>query len=134
MGYSEKRRAKLILALDRIESIANHKADFKPYKGIEVQKYFDHTIGVTINNSGVKEIRLWFSPLQANFIKTQHLHATQKIESDTSEGLVVTYQLIPNYELLQVLLSFGAQVQVLAPESLRDELKQTLLKSLSMYQ
>lgn len=134
MGYSEKRRAKLILALDRIENIANHKGDFKLYKGIEVQKYFDHTIGVTINKSDVKEIRLWFSRLQGNFIKTQHLHATQKIVSDTADGMVVTLQLIPNYELLQVLLSFGSQVKVLAPESLRDELKQTLLKSLSMYQ
>lgn len=133
LGYSEKRRGKLILALDRIESISNVKIAFKPYKGNDVQKYFDHTIGITINNTGVKEIRLWFSPLQGNYIKTQHLHATQKIVSDTDEGIVVTLQLIPNYELLQMLLSFGAQVKVLEPESLRNELKEMLKENLELY-
>src|SRR5690606_27886414 len=110
---------------------------FKPYKGIDVQKYFDHTIGVTIPNSyrnaGVKEIKVWFSPSQGNYVKTQHLHATQKIVSDDNTGLVVTYQLIPNYELMQTLLAFGPEVKVLEPLALQTQLREMLHKSLLLY-
>ena len=133
LGYSEKRRSKLVLALDRMENIAPMKTAFNPNKGVDVQKYFDHTIGVTIKDTGVKEVRLWFSAAQGNYIKTQHLHATQKIVSDTKEGLVVTLQLIPNYELLQILLSFGPEVKVLEPNGLQEDVKAMLAKSLALY-
>jgi predicted DNA-binding transcriptional regulator YafY len=134
LGYSEKRRGKLILALDRIEKIsANQKIEFKSYKGIDVQKYFNHTIGVTINKSGITEVRLWFSVSQGNYIKTQHLHATQKIVSDDDTGLVVAYQLIPNYELIQTLLAFGPEVKVLEPLSLQEQIKAMLHKSMQRY-
>lgn len=133
LGYSETRRSKLILALDRMERIAPIRIAFKPYKGTEVQKYFDHTIGVTITSDAVNEIRLWCSVSQGNYIKTQHLHATQQIISDTADGLVISLQLIPNYELKQTLLSFGPEVKVLEPASLRDEMKAMLEKSLQLY-
>jgi predicted DNA-binding transcriptional regulator YafY len=131
--YSETRRRKLILALDRMEHIASLRVAFKPYKGAEVQKYFDHTIGVTITPHHVTDIRLWCSPSQGNYIKTQHLHTTQRIISDTADGLVISLQLIPNYELLQLLLAFGPEVKVLEPLSLRDEIKTMLEKSLELY-
>jgi predicted DNA-binding transcriptional regulator YafY len=134
LGYSEKRRGKLILALDRIERITpNKKIAFKPYKGIDVQKYFDHTIGVTINPTGVKEIRVWFSVTQGNYLKTQHLHATQKIISDDDTGLIVTFQLIPNYELMQTLLAFGPECKVLEPATLQEQFKDMHRKSMELY-
>jgi predicted DNA-binding transcriptional regulator YafY len=133
LGYSEKRRGKLILALDRIENIsANKKIVFKPYKGIDVQKYFDHTI-VTINNHGIKEVKLWFSVSQGHYIKTQHLHATQQILSDDEKGIVATYQLIPNYELMQTILALGAEVKVLEPLSLQEQVKDMLRKNMERY-
>lgn len=133
LGFSETRKSKLVLALDRIEAIEMARLVFKPYKGKDIQQYFSHTLGVTINNTGVKEIRLWFSAAQGNYIKTQHLHATQKMVSDTPDGLIITLQLIPNYELLQTLLAFGPEVKVLEPESLRSEMKDMLARSLALY-
>jgi predicted DNA-binding transcriptional regulator YafY len=134
LGYSEKRRGKLILALDRMENIVSQrKITFKKYKGNDVQKYFDHTIGVTINATGVKEIRVWFSATQGNYLKTQHLHSTQQIVSDDSSGLIVTFRLIPNYELMQTLLAFGPECKVLEPASLQAQLKDMLRKSMELY-
>jgi predicted DNA-binding transcriptional regulator YafY len=134
LGYSEKRRGKLIFALDRIENLAVNKTTaFKPYKGIDIQKYFNHTIGVTINSSGVKEVKLWFSPSQGNYIKTQHLHETQEIIIDDQYGLVVTLNLVPNYELMQMLLGFGPEVKVLEPVTLHEEMKELLRRSLALY-
>lgn len=134
LGYNEKSKNKRILALDRMESVVYGKTSFIPYKGDDVEKYFDHAIGVTVNNSGVKEIQLWFTPSQGNYIKTQKLHESQQIINDTKYGLIITLQLIPNYELLQTLLAFGPEVKVLEPVSLKEEMKAMLEKSLRLYE
>ena len=134
LGYSERRRAKVILALDRIENIVNKKIAFKPYKGIEAQKYFNHTIGVTIDPSGVKEIRLWCSVSQGHYFKTQPLHATQEIITDDHTGLLLRMQLIPNYELLHTLLSYGAEVKVLEPPSVREQMRDLFREGLQLYE
>lgn len=133
LGLSEARKNKVVLALDRIESITTARVVFKPYKGIDIQRYFSHTIGVTIKSSGVKEIRLWCSAPQGNYLKTQPLHITQQVMSDTKDGMIITLQLIPNYELLQTLLAFGPEIKVLEPESLRQEMKDMLARSLALY-
>jgi len=134
MGYNEKSRKNIILALDRIEDIAPAKIPFVPFKGSDPEKYFDHAIGVTIHAEGAKEIRLWFSPTQGHYIKTQKLHPSQHTISDTREGLVVTLQLIINYELLQTIQDYGPEVKVLEPASLREEIKERLRKTLQLYE
>ncbi len=134
LGYSEPSKNKIILALDRIETLANKKVPFKPYKGIEVQKYFDHTIGVTINPGGVKEVQLWCSVSQGHYFKTQPLHSTQKIISDNATGLVLSLQLMINYELLQTLLTFGAEVKVLQPAPLQQQVKDMMLRGMKLYE
>jgi predicted DNA-binding transcriptional regulator YafY len=70
----------------------------------------------------VEEIELWFSSAQAPYIKTQHLHHTQKTIRDDSEGLIIAMKLILNPELTQLLLSYGADVRVLKPRSLHDSI------------
>jgi predicted DNA-binding transcriptional regulator YafY len=133
LGYSDRRRSKVVLALDRIENIAPKKLRYKPYRGQDIQSYFEHTLGVTINATGVKEIRLWFSVAQGHYLKTQPLHAKQEIVSDDATGLVISVRLIPNYELLQTLLSFGPEVKVLGPAQVRDDLKAMVQKTLDLY-
>lgn len=66
----------IILALDRIETIVNKKVHFKENTGIDLQTYFDHTIGVTLRPGGVKQVKLWCSVSQGHYFKTQPLHHT----------------------------------------------------------
>ncbi|HYF71148.1 MAG TPA: WYL domain-containing protein [Ohtaekwangia sp.] len=134
LGYSEKRKSKVVLALDRIEHIASVRNKvFREQKVSEISNYFDHTIGVTFNPIGVKEIKVWFSPSQGNYLKTQHLHNTQQIISDDASGLVATFQLVPNYELAQTLLALGPEVKVLEPRWLRNQMKDMLAATLELY-
>jgi predicted DNA-binding transcriptional regulator YafY len=52
---------------------------------------------------------------------------------DDKDGPIVTLQLIPNYELLQVLLSFGSEVEVLKPLKLREQMIQMVEKMMRRY-
>jgi predicted DNA-binding transcriptional regulator YafY len=120
--YSEKRRHKIILALDRIERVTRMKVPYKPYKGKDLLHYFEHTIGVTLGDGAAEEIVLWFSPLMAPYIKTQHLHPTQTTLRDDAKGLTIALKLIPNPELTQLILGYGADVRVMKPLSLKEKI------------
>ncbi|HEY5823010.1 MAG TPA: WYL domain-containing protein [Cyclobacteriaceae bacterium] len=130
LGFSEARESVITLGLDRIIKAERANVLFKENKELKPKEYFQHTLGITLGKGPVEEIELWFSSLQAPYIKTQHLHHTQKTIRDNKEGLVILLKLIPNPELTQLLLSFGAEVKVLKPKSLRDSLKQVWEKAM----
>ncbi len=95
--------------------IENREYDFS--------EYFEDVIGV--NRGKYKEpelIKLWFSPEKAPYILTKPLHGSQKKKSLDENELIVTIEVIPNYELKSLLLSFGKEVKVLLPKELDNEL------------
>lgn len=49
-------------------------------------------------------------------------------------GLFFSIDCIPNFELIRELCSFGGNLVVLSPESIRDEIKNRLKEHLAQYQ
>ena len=130
LGFSEARESIITLGLDRIIKLNQSNVLFKENKVLKPKEYFQHTLGITLGKGPVEEIELWFSLVQAPYIKTQHLHHTQKTVRDDNEGLVISLKLIPNPELTQLLLSYGAEVKILKPKLLRDSVKQVWEKAM----
>lgn len=131
LGHSEARDSVITLGLDRIIKIDQSNILFKENKALKPKEYFQHTLGITLGKGPVEEIELWFSATQAPYIKTQHLHHTQKTIREEKDGLVISLKLIPNPELMQLLLSYGAEVKVLKPKLLGDVLKQVWEKAMT---
>jgi predicted DNA-binding transcriptional regulator YafY len=120
-------------ALDRIQHIEPAAGPYSP-AGLSPDTYFQHVIGASVPLDGqVQEIRLRFSASRAPYILTKPLHPTQQVAAETPASTDITLQLIPTRELLTQLLSYGADVVVLAPESLRSRIHQVLIQSLAAY-
>ena len=122
-GYDESRNAVSTLALDRF--VKKPKAINKLYHSSEglfdAATYFTNIIGVTkFDNFPVEEIKLLFPSKRAPYILTKPIHETQQHELLDDGSLLVTLQLSINNELKQLVLSFGADVKVIAPESLKE--------------
>ena len=120
LGFGETRQSIITLGLDRFVRVTTAAISFKENKTLKPKEYFQHTLGITLGSGPVEEIELWFSPVQAPYLKTQYVHHTQKIISDDETGLVISLKLIPNPELTQLILSYGAEVKVLKPETLKE--------------
>ena len=123
------------LALDRIVSITALDNEFYEDTTIDFKEYFEDVIGVTIpENSEVEKIEIYANSRRAEYIKTKPLHWSQTPmrEYDT-KGFKFSIKVIPNYELESVILSFGEEVKILSPESLKDRLKMRLLESVKQY-
>lgn len=107
------------LALDRIVGFEQATAPFIENTIIEdFDDYFYDIVGVSFPPGGkVEKVLLRFTSGRIPYIVSKPIHGSQKTIS-LKEGLI-SLDVIPNRELESIILSFGDDVEVLAPESLR---------------
>ncbi|MBU2555024.1 MAG: WYL domain-containing protein [Bacteroidetes bacterium] len=112
-----------IRSLDRIISVAESKEPYLPNTEVDFSEYFEDIIGITKPKDSLPLlIELWFSPKQAPYVLTKPLHGSQKKKSFDETGLIITIEVIPNYELKSLILSFGREAKVCSPAHFGDEI------------
>lgn len=117
------------LALDRIEEIQHSKSAYIVNTEYDWDEYFDDMIGVSRPIDGeLTKVILKFSPDQAPYVKTKPLHGTQKPVSEDESGCTISIEVIPNYELESLILSFGNHCEIIAPEKLKEKIIERALK------
>ena len=120
-------------ALDRIESFEEISI---PYKESEVNfnEYFDDVIGVTVpEQSEPVDVVLRVSNKRFNYIKTKPLHLSQRIISEEDDYTTISINVKINLELISLILSFGPDVEVIAPASLRAMIAKNISAMSGMY-
>ena len=123
-----------IYALDRIIDITQAHTEYYP-TNIDFSSYFEDIIGVSIpKGQPCEKVRIWVSPEQFRYIQTKPIHGSQKVIENTDAGAVVELDIIPNYELEQLLLSFGEKIKVLSPDTLREKMKERISLSSKNYE
>ena len=108
-------------ALDRIDHF--EEVDFPNYKESEVnfEEYFDDVIGVTVpEDHEPVDVILSVSNSRFHYIDTKPLHLSQRILDKDKNYTRISINVKINKELISLLLSFGADLEVLAPASLRQ--------------
>jgi len=122
------------LGLDRVVSIT--VADGRPDKAkreklISLQK---NIVGISFAADEMPvTIRLWFNKEQAPYITTKPLHASQELIAENETGITVDLQLVPNFELEQLILSYGERVKVMEPLLLQQRIAERLGLALDNY-
>lgn len=121
--------------LDRLSNLGALTKTFTyPEKDI-IKNKFKYSFGViTPSKKPLEKIILSFQPDQAKYIKTLPLHDTQKIDSETKDACVFSFELHPTYDFIQEILSFGNTVKIISPQSLIDEVKKIYTESLGFYE
>jgi predicted DNA-binding transcriptional regulator YafY len=124
LGWSKQYKNFSILALDRIQDIRNLSDRFIPDHKERLLKLLQHIIGVSIpENTTIKNIKIEVMDPTVPYFQTKPIHPSQKLEDQGELSSIFSFQLIPNYELEQLLLSFGENVKVLEPKYFREQMK-----------
>ncbi|MBY5959770.1 WYL domain-containing protein [Membranicola marinus] len=120
------------LAIDRIQNLTPVQHPFIP-TSIDFDDYFYDIIGVTHQaDSQLEKILLRFSEETLPYVLTKPLHPSQKTRKQGSETLIqITVK--PNYELYSLLRSFGKNVEILEPTSVREAFVAELKEALDIY-
>ena len=112
------------LALDRITTVGEIPKKYIPNETIDFNEYFEDIVGVTLSNDGkIQNIVLQVNNELFPYIKTKPIHGSQKLKERGPKHTLISLDLIPNYELESIILSYGEGMQVLKPLSLRDKIK-----------
>lgn len=119
--------------IDRISNLKLTTEVFKRNQELHPQSLFSSIIGVIYPEENIQEVILKFTPFQGKYIKTLPLHHSQEILTDNEKEFTIRLWIKVNYELKQRLLMLNHQVEVLKPESLRDDMKLILNKTLNNY-
>ena len=122
------------LAIDRIISIKETTGSYQNNNIIDWLEYFDDIIGVTKPiDANLEKVVLHFKGRTGFYVETKPLHGSQKQKWINENLLEVTLDVIINYELERLILSYADNVYVIKPTSLANSVKNRLKESLSQY-
>lgn len=135
-GLDEKEERIKNLALDRIQSLKKSDHAFRKNETVDFNSYFDHVVGVTIPNGTEQEnqlldIRLKFAPQRFKYVTSKPIHKSQTLISE--EECIISLRLYHTPELEQQIFSFGPDVEVLSPVTLREEIARKTALCLEKY-
>jgi predicted DNA-binding transcriptional regulator YafY len=133
IGFDDKSNKVRTFALDRISKLERSNRPFNLDSSFDTDEYFKYAFGITVGDSKPVEVKLSFPMYQLGYIQTSPLHDSQKIEIEEA-GFSLKLKVLPTYEFYEKLLSFGANVKVLEPKSVKNELKQKIKDNLKQYE
>ncbi|GAB2765803.1 helix-turn-helix transcriptional regulator [Salinimicrobium soli] len=120
-------------ALDRIKNLAISEHKFSPVD-YNVHEEFDNCFGI-INgtNEEAEKVVLSFTPQEGRYVESLPLHHSQQLVLKNVKEIRFSYFIRPTYDFRMELLSYGNQVKVLEPESLKKTIKTQLKQALKNY-
>lgn len=135
IGRNGKSSRILTLGLDRIKKVKVSKEKFIVNDLFHPDTLFDNAIGVSIDyNAKPVDIILKINPISVRHVESKPIHKNQELVRKEPDGsLIVKLHLVLNYELRSTIMGFGEGIEVLEPTSLRNEIKNTHLKTITLY-
>ncbi len=129
-GLNEEKGAIFNIPLDRIWDLEQVHKDYIPSK-IDFETYFDDIVGVSVFQVKKETIRLQFSQHRFPYVTTKAIHQSQRILD--YENCIIEITVVPNNELESLILSFGKDVEVLSPATIRERIKNVIRESYENY-
>ncbi|MNI19377.1 hypothetical protein D3C73_728130 [compost metagenome] len=136
IGQHKKSEGLMTLALDRINAIEEMgKNSYKEYTGVDFERYFSDTIGVTkTQKDRGHRVILEVNAKNAPYVATKPLHSSQQILDKKEDGsILIRIDVVLNFELEREILGFGESIKVLSPRNLQTRIKQRLAAATQLY-
>ena len=126
-----------IYSLDeRMHNVLQTDQDYKLPAGFNAEQYFADCFGIIAGTDyKAQTVKIRVAKDQEKYFDTLPLHASQqKVGQESDERhTVYRYHLAPTFDLKQELLSRGPAVEVLEPQTFREEIMGDIAKMASCY-
>lgn len=110
-----------VYALDRVKDLAVTDKSFHLPAAFKADKFFENQFGIDRSLTKAEKIRVKVTHYDANFLRSLPLHESQRIIEENEQFTIFEYKLAPTYDFIMELRKFGSTLEVLAPQSLREE-------------
>lgn len=121
------------IALDRILSLTPMpEVEYYINTEIDFDHHFDDVVGVTVHrHKTAQTIMLRATPSRYPYLESKPLHSSQRVVDRKQCIFSITVR--PNLELEQQILSFGPDLEVLAPEDFRAQVAEKVKRMQELY-
>ncbi len=132
IGFDESRGAVRTFKLQRILELSLTPETFEGPDPSVVQEGLDRAWGVITDQEEV-EVELRFDAAIAGLVTETTWHPTERVARDPDGSMVWRARVPGTLEIRRWILQWGAQVEVLAPPELREEVAATYRKAAARY-
>lgn len=130
--HPTKKPKTLTFSFDRMIDVIKMNDTFGE-ETVNNKAYFDATIGISKTDEKPQEIVLSFMPHQANYLLSQPMHHSQKVLVQNEKEFRISIEVVMNYELSERIKGYGAQVKVISPVLLADQIKSEAKAVVALY-
>ena len=147
LGAADSDLKILNFALDRIDNVEPMPEKKYIECPNDLHERFENIVGVTLyEDRQVEHILCWVNDSSKGYVHTKPIHESYTLIKGDKEtelhkqypqlkgGMFFSLDCIPNFELIRELCSFGGNLVVLSPESIRTEIKKRIEAHLDQYQ
>lgn len=123
-----------IMGLDRIRNVVTSKEKYKISRDFDTKEFFRHSIGIIRKpKEAPLKFKLKVNSEDAHYIISDPWHQSQKIVEQTNDYLIFSLEVYDTPELDLKIRSYGAEIEVLEPDSYRKKMKETAERMLEIY-
>ncbi len=133
ISYDKAKKDIVTYALDRMQDpiILEDEAESPP--SFNSDSYFQDTIGITTYQGKAEKITINANSIAAKYIASQPFHASQKVISESQDQTTFELTILVSEEFIRTLLSYGGEIEIVSPASLRKTIFERVRKMNDIY-
>ena len=120
-------------ALERMENVEVSEIISSEAISFEIEKFFQNAIGITVNNSNPEMVIFKADNVASKYIDSQPFHSSQLVVKEGKNKTTFSLQVIISEELIRSFMSYGGELEVVEPESLRNIIKKRIVEMSDRY-
>ncbi len=120
-------------ALERMENVEVSDIIYTDIISFDNEKFFQNAIGITVNNSNPELVLFKAENIASKYIDSQPFHASQTIVKEGKNKTTFSLEVIISEELIRSFMSYGGELEVVEPESLRNTIKKRIVEMSDRY-
>ena len=138
IGWCEEKKSLRIYSLDRFDYMEETNKTFKMPENFDVDETFSTSYSIYLTNDKACTIQIRAFGTEANYLQDLPIHKSQTIigSGTTDDGKPYTdfsIFVVPDTKLIMDLCGKIDQIEVISPESVRNQVAESLSKALEHY-
>ncbi|MEX1001289.1 MAG: WYL domain-containing protein [Crocinitomicaceae bacterium] len=126
ISYVPQKQKIITFGLDRMSDLRVTDEHFLNSFDFDPDNYFEHSIGITANDEAPVEVVIKVEKIGSKYLQSQPLHKSQELVREGKNRDKFKLKVLISEELKRTILSYGSQIEVIAPDSLRSDIQNTI--------
>jgi predicted DNA-binding transcriptional regulator YafY len=134
LSYDVAKQNIITYSLDRMHELRTSDEKLRNPINFKPEQFFRHAVGITASTDLPEKVVFKAENIAAKYIESQPFHASQEIAKTGKNKTTFEMLVYVSEELIRLLLSYGGEIEVVEPESLRSEIIRRIKSMTEIYE